>query len=72
MHNNIQLENILIDNGIYKLCDFGSATTKTYKCENERDRAIAEEDIQKLNNYFLFSIFLYFLGIQRWIIELQK
>jgi serine/threonine protein kinase len=46
-HRDLKVENILIQDGVYKLCDFGSATTKTYKPENERERSIAEEDIQK-------------------------
>jgi len=47
-HRDLKLENVwLADYGNYKLGDFGSATTRTYKCENERDRSYAEADIQK-------------------------
>ncbi len=31
----------------YKLCDFGSATTRVYNSANERERQLAEDDIQK-------------------------
>jgi hypothetical protein len=41
------VENVLIQDNVLKLCDFGSATTKTYHPKSERERAIAEEDIQK-------------------------
>eukprot|EP00027_Filamoeba_sp_ATCC50430_P008306 CAMPEP_0168559528 /NCGR_PEP_ID=MMETSP0413-20121227/10573_1 /TAXON_ID=136452 /ORGANISM="Filamoeba nolandi, Strain NC-AS-23-1" /LENGTH=1251 /DNA_ID=CAMNT_0008590765 /DNA_START=31 /DNA_END=3786 /DNA_ORIENTATION=+ len=47
VHRDLKVENVLISNHNYKLCDFGSATTKTYKPENERDRATVEYDVQK-------------------------
>ncbi len=46
-HRDVKVENVLVQDNVYKLCDFGSATTKTYKPENERERSIAEDDIQK-------------------------
>ena len=30
IHRDIKIENILINNGMYKLCDFGSVTTERF------------------------------------------
>jgi AP2-associated kinase len=42
------VENVLLgEDGVFKLCDFGSATTKSYLCTNERERSSAEEEINR-------------------------
>eukprot|EP01156_Anaeramoeba_ignava_P000662 Anaeramoba_ignava/a1088_45.p1 GENE.a1088_45~~a1088_45.p1 ORF type:complete len:441 (+),score=172.18 a1088_45:23-1345(+) len=46
-HRDLKIENVLIGNdSIFKLCDFGSATTKQYFLESQQERYEAEEDIQ--------------------------
>ncbi|KAL0488881.1 serine/threonine-protein kinase [Acrasis kona] len=47
LHRDLKIENVLIKNGKYKLCDFGSATTKMYNLANKQEKFAAEEDIQK-------------------------
>ena len=32
---------------MWKLCDFGSATTRVYQCADETQRRLAEEDIER-------------------------
>ncbi|GAM18448.1 hypothetical protein SAMD00019534_016230, partial [Acytostelium subglobosum LB1] len=46
-HRDLKIENVLYcqRNGCYKLCDFGSATTKVFSTETERDRSNTEDDI---------------------------
>ena len=46
-HRDLKVENILYNNGKYKLCDFGSATTKVYTLDTNEDRNIASDDIQR-------------------------
>jgi serine/threonine protein kinase len=47
IHRDLKIENVLIKKGIYKLCDFGSATTRVYNLSVKQDKLSAEEDIQK-------------------------
>eukprot|EP01111_Echinosteliopsis_oligospora_P012227 TRINITY_DN4162_c0_g1_i1.p1 TRINITY_DN4162_c0_g1~~TRINITY_DN4162_c0_g1_i1.p1 ORF type:complete len:743 (+),score=247.57 TRINITY_DN4162_c0_g1_i1:123-2351(+) len=47
-HRDLKAENLLFSsNRRWKLCDFGSATTTTYRPDNERERSKAEEDINR-------------------------
>ena len=48
-HRDIKLENVLLQSrtGTFKLCDFGSATTRAYTPGNDITVAQAEEDIGK-------------------------
>lgn len=46
-HRDLKAENILKVNGIYKLCDFGSATTEVYTLSSNKERDNASDDIQK-------------------------
>lgn len=43
----LKVENVLLSVNVFKLCDFGSCTIKTYSPTNDRERSVAEEDIQK-------------------------
>lgn len=50
-HRDIRPENILINNSIpgptaYKLCNFGSATTEAYECDNREEASLAIADIE--------------------------
>ena len=47
IHRDLKIENILFNNGKYKLCDFGSATTKVYNLETNEERNEAADDIQR-------------------------
>eukprot|EP01117_Protostelium_nocturnum_P015895 TRINITY_DN619_c0_g2_i1.p1 TRINITY_DN619_c0_g2~~TRINITY_DN619_c0_g2_i1.p1 ORF type:complete len:566 (-),score=237.43 TRINITY_DN619_c0_g2_i1:46-1743(-) len=46
-HRDLKVENVLVGNGCFKLCDFGSSSEKRYQPMNERDRMTVESDIQK-------------------------
>ncbi len=50
-HRDLKIENLLVDNdGRIKLCDFGSATTKTYRPDETwtaRMRNEMEEEVEK-------------------------
>lgn len=47
IHRDLKVENILYNEGKYKLCDFGSATTRVYKLETTSERNEATDDIQR-------------------------
>ncbi|KAL9658337.1 hypothetical protein ABK040_015657 [Willaertia magna] len=47
IHRDLKVENILRVRDTYKLCDFGSTTTKVYTLQTKQERVEAEEDIQK-------------------------
>ncbi|KAF2075010.1 hypothetical protein CYY_003706 [Polysphondylium violaceum] len=53
-HRDLKIENILFceNTNRYKLCDFGSATTKTFNTARERERALAEDDINMFTTLF--------------------
>jgi len=53
-HRDLKIENILYcqNTNRYKLCDFGSATTKTFNTTRERERALAEDDINSFTTLF--------------------
>jgi serine/threonine protein kinase len=43
----LQVENVLIHEGVYKLADFGSCTTRVWHPQNASERSEAELDISK-------------------------
>ncbi|EFC43718.1 predicted protein, partial [Naegleria gruberi] len=47
IHRDLKVENILCTNGTYKICDFGSTTTRIYTLSSRAEKQEAEEDIQK-------------------------
>ena len=47
-HRDIKVENVLLGNdGAYKLCDFGSATSVTHHPKTAAERDAAEADIER-------------------------
>lgn len=50
-HRDLKPENVLLSDGsgrkLWKLCDFGSATTRVYNCAVDADRRAAEDDIER-------------------------
>lgn len=46
-HRDLKVENILYNEGKYKLCDFGSATTRVYTLEDSGEINQASDDIQR-------------------------
>jgi len=46
-HRDLKIENVLKVGSQYKLCDFGSTTTRVYHLNTKRDRVDAEADIGK-------------------------
>jgi hypothetical protein len=54
-----QIENVLITaRGEYKLCDFGSCTTRTRVYASQREIAVEEENIQKYSTPGYRSVLL--------------
>ncbi|GAM17149.1 hypothetical protein SAMD00019534_003240 [Acytostelium subglobosum LB1] len=53
-HRDLKIENILYceNSGCYKLCDFGSATTKVFDCSVDTERVRAEDDINTFTTLF--------------------
>ncbi|KAF0978607.1 hypothetical protein FDP41_002427 [Naegleria fowleri] len=47
IHRDLKVENILCKDGVYKICDFGSTTTRVYTLTSRSEKQEAEEDIQK-------------------------
>ncbi|OHT01043.1 CAMK family protein kinase [Tritrichomonas foetus] len=47
IHRDLKPENVLYRKGVWKLCDFGSATTKVYQNKNESERMQANDDISR-------------------------
>mmetsp|Transcript_1454 Transcript_1454/g.4955 ORF Transcript_1454/g.4955 Transcript_1454/m.4955 type:complete len:798 (-) Transcript_1454:63-2456(-) len=46
-HRDLKVENVLRVGQTFKLCDFGSASTRVYSLDTKRERSLAEEDINK-------------------------
>jgi AP2-associated kinase len=46
-HRDLKVENVLVVNDTFKLCDFGSCTTTVYTLQDKNEKLRAEEDIQK-------------------------
>lgn len=46
-HRDLKVENVLRAGNSFKLCDFGSCTTRVYSLDSKQERSIAEEDISK-------------------------
>ena len=64
IHRDIKIENILFDsNGFLKLCDFGSATDKSYKPDHNwtpMQRSLLEDEVRfYFCGKFLISIFIF-------------
>lgn len=54
-HRDLKVENLLIsESGVIKLCDFGSAMTKTYEIDlgwSAHQRAMLEDEVRALINH---------------------
>lgn len=47
IHRDLKPENVLRNNSLWKLCDFGSATTRIYTLKTSQERNEASDDLEK-------------------------
>jgi len=50
-HRDIKVENILLQNKAFKICDFGSATTRKFEPRDDNERDEMFDDFAKFTTF---------------------